>query len=405
MFTKKNVRTRETDQKNLLSNYPSESLYTEAFRTLRANLFFSSMEKELRSIVVTSSVENEGKTTVSVNLAHTIAMAERRVLLVDMDMRRPHLSNLFGLQSQKGVSEILVDIFGHRPVEGDLSQIPLPDLLQLTRLQNRTGRLGLTNDKIQVSLEFDKGKMVDIHWQNWPESRKLAEALISNELITAEEAKSALGRQQGSVRRLGAILYTMGLVSKKDLDKVVSVHTMEVLKALSSMEKGSFRFSSTVLGMEKSPDTFDLDKIYQEFKPSAVQGSYFSSQINDLIHGTDTPNLFVLPAGSVPPNPAELAGSNRVGFLMAHLKNEFDFVLIDTPPVMPTTDALLVAPNTDGTVLVIRSGHTERTIVQKVIDQFEASSQPILGSVLNRVELGTGYYGYYKKYYASYYGK
>ena len=90
---------------------------------------------------------------------------------------------------------------------------------------------------------------------------------------------------------------------------------------------------------------------------------------------------------------------------MEHLKSEFDFVLIDTPPVMPATDALLIAPNTDGAVLVIRSGHTERTIVQKVIDQFEASSQPILGSVLNRVELGTGYYGYYKKYYASYYGK
>ena len=404
MFSAAKPRTRETDQKILLSNYPAESRYTEAFRTLRTSLFFSSMEKELRSVVVTSSVETEGKTTVTTNLGHTIAMAERKVLLIDMDLRRPHLSNLFGYRSSEGVSEILVNVFGERLPKGDLSQLPLSDLVRLIQIQNRTGVLKIANEQIQMTLGFDKGKIVDIHWENRPESRRFANSLIRNKLLTEQEARLALGKQRNSIRRLGSILYTMGLVPKKELDKAVSVHTMEALKALVSMEQGTFYFSPSVPDVENTPDNLDLDKMYQKFSTTTVGGTYFKSKIMSMVQETDTPNLYILPAGAVPPNPSELAGSKRVGYLLEYLKNEFDFILIDTPPVMPATDALLISPNTDGTVLVIRSGNTDRNIVQKVIEQFDAASQPILGTVLNRVDLGTGYYGYYKKYYTSYYG-
>jgi Mrp family chromosome partitioning ATPase len=73
---------------------------------------------------------------------------------------------------------------------------------------------------------------------------------------------------------------------------------------------------------------------------------------------------------------------------------------------MPATDAMLMAPRTDGTILVIKSGNTERKIVKNVVDSFKNAKLPILGILLNLVDLKKeGYYRYYKKYYASYYGK
>lgn len=101
-----------------------------------------------------------------------------------------------------------------------------------------------------------------------------------------------------------------------------------------------------------------------------------------------------------------MAGSQRMDFLIQNLKTRFDFIIIDTPPVTPATDALLISPKTDGTVFVIRSGHTDRKIIQNAIDQYQAAKQNIIGTVLNQVDMKKeGYYRYYQKYYSSYYGK
>lgn len=116
--------------------------------------------------------------------------------------------------------------------------------------------------------------------------------------------------------------------------------------------------------------------------------------------------MFLLPAGVVPPNPLELLGSSRTEFLIAHLKSQFDFIVIDTPPVMPATDALVMGPRTDGTIFIISAGYVNRKIIQSVINQFKNADKPILGCVLNRVDMKKeGYYRYYKKYYQSYYGQ
>ncbi|NDY74275.1 hypothetical protein DO021_20520 [Desulfobacter hydrogenophilus] len=134
-------------------------------------------------------------------------------------------------------------------------------------------------------------------------------------------------------------------------------------------------------------------------------GDFLRNAIEEMIQPTYTENLFILPAGRVPPNPAELLGSKRTGFLMDYLKNQYDFIVIDTPPVMPATDALLVAPHTDGAILVIKSRHANRKIIQEVLKRFESNNLPIIGTILNRVNMKQeGYYKYYKKYYTSYYG-
>ncbi|MBU3951078.1 MAG: DUF4388 domain-containing protein, partial [Proteobacteria bacterium] len=236
MFSKPKAKKIETDRENLLEKYPSSSRYAESYRTLRTNLFFTVMEKDLKSVVVTSSVEGEGKTTTSVNLAFTIAQANRRVLLLDLDLRRPHMSSLFNLKNKTGVTDLVVKVFGNHLTQGSLDTFSVNDLIQLAKLQSRTCRLDLTNEETQVTIFFEKGRMQDAYWKNRPDSKKLANTLIREKLLTEKEAYLALGHQKKSIQRLGTILYTMGFVSKKDVSKALSVHTIEAIKAVSSME-------------------------------------------------------------------------------------------------------------------------------------------------------------------------
>jgi capsular exopolysaccharide synthesis family protein len=408
IFSKHKAGNLEQDKDALLNNYSSSSRFAESYRTLRTNLFFSAMENDLKSVVITSSVAGEGKTTTCVNLAHTVAQADRSVLLVDMDLRRPHLSSLFSMRKEKGVSDLVADVFGIHLTQGALDQYPVNDLIQLTTLQARTCCLELENEETQVSISFDKGRMIDIYWKNRPEAMKLANTLIQEKLLTEKESLLALGHQKKSVQRLGTILYTMGFVSKKDIAKTLSVHTIEAIKAVSAMEEGKFTFSSLSAVEVKKIISHGIDfhKLYEEFNVGEDMGDFLKKTIDDMIQPTYTENLFILPAGRVPPNPAELVGSKRTGFLMDYLKTRYDFIVIDTSPVMPATDALLVAPHTDGTILVIKSRHANRKIIQEVLNRFESNNQPIIGTILNRVDMKKeGYYKYYRRYYASYYGK
>ncbi|MBU1697502.1 MAG: CpsD/CapB family tyrosine-protein kinase, partial [Proteobacteria bacterium] len=189
--------------------------------------------------------------------------------------------------------------------------------------------------------------------------------------------------------------------------KALSVHTIEAIRAISGITTGTFSFSPQSLDEQRPAASHEIDfnKLFAEFG-STVGFHYLTHAIDSAVMETKIPNLFVLPAGSVPPNPSEVLGSFRAGFLLDQLKSRFDFIIIDAPPVMPATDALIITPKTDGAILVIKSGHTDRKIIQIVLDKFEKAGQPIIGAVLNRVNMKKeGYYRYYKKYYSSYYGK
>jgi len=84
-----------------------KSIASEAYRVLRTNLQFSSFDKQIKTIVVTSSTPGEGKTTTIANLAITIAQSGAKVLLVDTDLRKPRIHNLFGLNNSKGITTLL----------------------------------------------------------------------------------------------------------------------------------------------------------------------------------------------------------------------------------------------------------------------------------------------------------
>jgi polysaccharide biosynthesis transport protein len=230
---------KQSDRQRLVTLAAPRSPVAEAFRTLRTNLEFASVDKQLRSLVVTSAVPGEGKSTVSANVALTFAQAGRKVVLLDADMRRPSIHRLFEVPNSYGLT--------------------------------------------------------------------------------------------------------------------------------------------TLLRSEETP-------------------------IGSIAHATDELNLRVITTGPLPPNPAELLGSQRMGDLMARLDHEADMIVVDSPPLHAVTDAAVLAAQMDGALLVVHAGRTKRGAVRQAKEALERVGANILGVTLNRLTERTTaayYYRYYGDYYAA----
>ncbi len=221
----------------LVAIHDNRSASAEAYRTLRTNLLFSELGEELRTVVVTSAGEGEGKTTIASNLATTFAQQGVRVLLVDADLRKSRLHKVFGLERHPGLSDWLRDAAGPK----------------------------------------------------------------------------------------------------------------------------------------------------------------------DAIRETGVDKLFVLPSGSIAPHPSELLGGNRMRRLLETLREGFELVIIDTPPLLAAGDAAVLGRRADGVVLVVRAGATEQRAAREAVRQLEMVRARIIGSVLNDPDATAHSYGDY--YHYDYYGE
>lgn len=217
-----------------------KSPVSEAFRTLRTNIQFSSIDKPIRSMVITSSTPGEGKSTVSINIAATIAQSGKKVLLVDADLRKPVLNKVFHMDGTRGLTNILVENVG--------------------------------------------------------------------------------------------------------FEEVMFCH----------------------------PD---------------IEG------------------LYVLSSGPIPPNPAELLGSNKMKSFVDNIVDKFDMVIFDSPPIGMVTDSAILSTLVDGTILVCSVGETDIDVAKMAKESLEKVNANILGVVLNKVPMNGGrYYKYhYHQYYSYYY--
>ncbi len=113
---------------------------------------------------------------------------------------------------------------------------------------------------------------------------------------------------------------------------------------------------------------------------------------------------FILPAGEIPPNPSELLGSRRMETVLNELKEAFDYIVIDLPPVNIVSDALSIASLITGMIVVIREDYTEKKELERCIRQLNLSNVNVFGCVMNETKSGNGSYGKYKKYrYYKYY--
>jgi len=224
----------DAGKRPLIVHVDPQSTRAEAFRQLRTNLQFIDVDRKPRSIVVTSSVPQEGKSTTTCNLALALAQAGLRVILVEADLRRPRLADYLGLE----------------------------------------GSVGLTD----------------------------------------------------------------ALVGRADLD--------------------------------------------------------------DLIQPWGDGTLQVLASGPAPPNPSELLGSHQMRELLRELESRCDLVLLDAPPLLPVTDAAVLAAHASGAIVIVRSGRTTREQARRAVEILRAVDVHLYGAVLNMVSTRGpdaykyGYYGY-----------
>lgn len=217
---------------NFIVEKNPKSPVAESYRTLRTNIQFSSFDKDIKTIVVTSAAPGEGKSTTIGNLAIVMAQSGKKVLLIDCDLRKPSLHKKFRITNQAGLTNILL---------------------------------------------------------------------------------------------------------------------------------------------------FDVDPM-------------------DILH-KHMDNLYILTTGQLPPNPAEVVASNRLKKFIEEMKNHFDYILIDSPPLIAVTDSQILSSFCDGTLLVVSSGEAERETVKRAKDLLNKVNANIIGVVLNKLDLksrkGYGYYYYY----------
>jgi len=127
-----------------------------------------------------------------------------------------------------------------------------------------------------------------------------------------------------------------------------------------------------------------------------------SVELKDVVKSTEIPNLFVVNAGPIPPNPAELLGSDKMARFIKMMKDECDYILFDLPPMLEISDALVLGAKVDGMVLVVHGDKTSREALKKAREKLDMLKVRTIGVVINNVNVTHRGYYYYKDYYHSY---
>jgi capsular exopolysaccharide synthesis family protein len=141
-----------------------------------------------------------------------------------------------------------------------------------------------------------------------------------------------------------------------------------------------------------------INKIF-EFEDSPGMSTYLSGNCNfeEIIKKTQINNLFYVPSGPVPPNPAELIETEQMKKFIEQAKKDFDYVIIDTPPVAIVTDTLLLAPYVDVNLFIVRQRYTSRNTLEMVDQLYNQGELKNMAIVINDISL-SGYYGYGMRY-------
>lgn len=139
---------------------------------------------------------------------------------------------------------------------------------------------------------------------------------------------------------------------------------------------------------------FDKDK-----KPGLVDYLVGLVKLEEVIAKTGYNNLDLLTSGTVPPNPAEMLDSQQMEKMLNELRFKYDYIIIDSPPIVAVTDAEILARKVDGTILVCSSELTEVNMFERAVDLLRNDNSTLIGTVLNNFSTKAGYGSYYKYYY------
>ncbi|MEB8131392.1 polysaccharide biosynthesis tyrosine autokinase [Mammaliicoccus sciuri] len=220
----------------------------------------------------------------------------------------------------------------------------------------------------------------------------------ANPLITMEMPKSVISEKFRGIR-------TNILFSTADNDIQTIVFTSEKPAAGKSTISANVAITYAQAGYKTLLIDGDMRKPTQHYIFNTDNMDGFSNLIinktdyNKAIHKTDMINLDILTSGPIPPNPSELIGSEKSLEVFDYLRNEYDFIIIDTPPVNTVTDAQLFAEIAKYVVYVVDVQKNDRHVVKKGKELIEKAGAKILGVVLNKApeDKSSSYYYYYGK--------
>jgi non-specific protein-tyrosine kinase len=142
-----------------------------------------------------------------------------------------------------------------------------------------------------------------------------------------------------------------------------------------------------------------MHKVFQVSNLDGVTDLMRAPEVNitNQLKDTGVENLWVITSGSLPPNPSEMIGSRRMAELLERLKETADIIIVDSPPTLPVTDAVVLSSQVDGVILVTQAKRTRRDATKQALERLEHVGARLLGGVLNNVS-GKGDYNHYSYY-------
>lgn len=188
-----------------------------------------------------------------------------------------------------------------------------------------------------------------------------------------------------------------------------NVHVIAVTSSMMGEGKSSTSFqlakSFAQLGKKTLLIDCDLRKAYLKrylkvHKKVVGLSELLSGQVDDAVYSTDLDNLSLMMSGKSPVNPSELLSGDTFGKIIDKLRKEFDYIIVDTPPITVGPDTSIIGRVVDGVVLVVRNDFVKKITIQRCKQDIIRNGGKILGVVLNRVTKYQDdyYYGYYGAY-------
>lgn len=252
------------------------------------------------------------------------------------------------------------------------------------------------NDKVMDKSDIEKRTAV-------PVIGYISHSETKNEIPVVAKPGSALAESFRSVRT--AIKYFI----KKDQVAVIAVSST-ISSEGKTFISSNLASITAMLGKKVLLVGLDLRKprINKLFESEGRAGmsTYLigNCEFSDIIRPTRVENLFYVPSGPIPPNPAELIETERMGHFIEQAKKEFDYIFIDTPPIAIVTDALLLSEYVDVNVFIVRQRYSSRNTLELIEQLYKKGEMKSMTIVMNDINL-SGYYGYGIRYgYSSGYG-